>query len=224
MSDKDKDNNNDNNQGPTPMFVVPPFLKEHQNKSTLPPQKSTNNRTLSMSATYTSMTLEPIHSQSKQKQSNNTKRRNVEWLNSPTKMDKRTTKYRDTSFFKSMFDQLLDNNDNDSDNVPVSNITSTGQPSSPPSSSNSTPKHTETNSTFITLQAKGIIQGIEFSNEIDDTSTVSYNRTCLPDVSIKKKEKDLKKKPRDTVITNGENICLELRHITSENKTIYGME
>ena len=52
MSDKDKDNNNDNNQRPTPMFVVPPFLKEHQNKSTLPPQKSTNNRTLSMSATY----------------------------------------------------------------------------------------------------------------------------------------------------------------------------
>ena len=49
--DNNNDNDNDNNKEPTPMFVVPPFLKDYQNKSTLPPQKSTNNCTLSMSAT-----------------------------------------------------------------------------------------------------------------------------------------------------------------------------
>ena len=215
----DNDNNNDNYE-PKSRLVVPPFLKDHQNKSTLPPQKSTNNRTLSMSATYTSMNLKPIFSQSNQQSSNHTKRHNVEWSASPSKMDKRTKKYRDNSFFKNMFDKLLDNNDDDSE--PVPNITSIGKSQHTPSTSKSSVQqprtNSTTNSTFINMQAIDIIQNLEYSYEVDDTSTAaSYIVTSYPDNSIKKKEKDLKKNPRDTIITNGENIGLELRHIIDEH-------
>ena len=102
-----------------------------------------------------------------------------------------------------MFDKLLDNNDNDND--PVPNITSTGQSQHSPSTSNSSTKHTRTNSTSINMQAIGIIQNLESSYEVDDTSTAaSYIGTSYPDDSIKKKEKELKKNPRDIVITYGE--------------------
>ena len=90
-------------------------------------------------------------------------------------------------FFKNMFDKLLDNNDDDSE--PVPNITSIGKSQHTPSTSKSSSHQSKTNCTSIKKQAIDIIQNLESSYEVDDTSTdASYIGISYPDNSIKKKE------------------------------------